>query len=242
MARITAIGIYDNLPASQSCVPMRPTDNETSRRINKEFRIVINQFLWKNHIKYIFFNIFVDLILCHICIMLCGQNNSFQAFWSAVFVIFHWDLALAVRPQVFQSTVFSHLCQLQCQFMSQRNRIRHIFRRLVCSIAKHHPLIAGTDRLDLCIGHFVFFSLQSLIYTHGNIGRLLVNRYQYSTCIPIKSVFRPVITDFFHRIPYDFLNIHIGIGSNLSCHQHKTGAGSCFTCHSAHRIFFHQCI
>ena len=59
------------------------------------------------------------------------------------------DLSLAVRPQVGERAVLANIRQSARQAVGQRDRQRHQLRRLVGGIAEHHPLIAGSGRVEL---------------------------------------------------------------------------------------------
>ena len=72
MTRITAVCIYDDLAACQTRIPVRPTDHETACRVDKELRVGVDQLLRQYRIEYIFPDVLVDLLLCHIRIMLGG--------------------------------------------------------------------------------------------------------------------------------------------------------------------------
>ena len=97
MTCISAVGVYDDLTSGQSAVSVRSADHETSGRIYKEFGVLIYQFLWQDHIKYMFFDVFVDLFLCYVRIMLRRQNNCIQSCRFSVFIIFYGNLSFSVR-------------------------------------------------------------------------------------------------------------------------------------------------
>ena len=68
---ISTVSIYDNLTSCQTTVSVRSTDYETSCRVDEEFCIFIYHFCRKNRVKYIFFDIFMNLFLCYFRVMLC---------------------------------------------------------------------------------------------------------------------------------------------------------------------------
>ncbi len=70
MARITAVSVNDDLSACQTRITVRTADYETSRRIDKEFGLVVHQFFRQNRIKHILFDVLVNLLLRHIIVML----------------------------------------------------------------------------------------------------------------------------------------------------------------------------
>ena len=120
--------------------------------------------------------------------------------------------------------------------MCEGDRIWHILFCLIGRISKHHTLVSGTNRFNLCISHLIFFCFQSLIYAHGDITRLLVNGCNHTTGICIKSIFASGITDLANRITNDLLNIHICFCGDLTHNQNHTCSGSSFAGYTAHWI------
>ena len=184
----------------------------------------------------------MNLLLSHLIIMLSRQDNRIQADRLAGFIIFHSHLGLAVGTKILQSTVLADLSQLKSQFVSQGDRIRHIFLRLVAGITEHHALITGADGLNLLIAHLVLFCFQSLVHTHGDIRRLLVNSSDNTAGIAVKTILCPVVSDIADGFAHNLLNIHIGFGGNLSHNHDQTCSHRCLACHTAHGILLQQCV
>ena len=168
MACHTAIGVNNDLAPGQTGVAVRSPDDKTAGGVDEIFGLVVQKLLRENRIKDVFLNILVDLFLCDLCVMLCGKDNCLQSLGLAVFVVFHGNLGLAVRPQVIQGAVLAHLRQLQRQLVGERDRVGHQLGRLVCGIAKHHPLVAGAG--VQVVRHAAVLSLQSLVNSHGDVG------------------------------------------------------------------------
>ena len=124
--------------------------------------------------------------------------------------------------------------------MSHINSIRHILLSLIGSITKLDTLISGTNRIKLIFVHLIFFLLQSLVYTHCNISRLLVKCSDNSTGVSIKAIFSTSITNLTNGISYDSLNVNVRLCCNFTHNKNKTCSSSCLTCYTAHRILRHQ--
>ena len=71
MTCISAVGVNNDLTSCQSGITVRSTDDETSGRVDKEFRVLVDELLRQNRLEDIFLNVLVNLLLCHILIMLC---------------------------------------------------------------------------------------------------------------------------------------------------------------------------
>ena len=236
----SSICVYNNFPPRQSAISVWPSNHESSRWIDEKLCILIYHIFRNNRIKYIFFNIFVNLFLSHIRIVLCRENYRFQTLWSSILLILHCHLGLSIRTQIRQGPVFAHFGKLSGQLMRHRYRIRHIFFCLIRGIAKHHSLISGADCLNVILRHYMLFCLQRFVYSEGNVRRLLVNRSDDATGIRVKAIFPSRIADFTHCISHNFGNIYIRICCNLSHHHHHTCRTACFACYAAHWILLHQ--
>ena len=123
--------------------------------------------------------------------------------------------------------------------MGHINCIWHIFLCFVGSIAKLDSLVSCTDSINLVFSHFSF---QSFIYSESNVCRLFINCSDYRTGICIKTIFTTCISNFTYCVSYNLLNIHISVCCNLTHYHYKTCSYSCFTCNTAHWVFFHNCI
>ena len=67
---ISAVGVNDDLTSGKTCIAVRSSDHETSGRIDEYLCVGINHVLWKNGIEYVFLDVFVDLLLGNIFIVL----------------------------------------------------------------------------------------------------------------------------------------------------------------------------
>ena len=249
MTGIAAVGIHDDLTSCQAAVPVGSADDKASGGVDEKLGFIIDHLCGQNGIEYISFDVFMDLFLSHIRVMLRGKHYRFQADRLLIFVIFHGDLALSVRSQIRKGAVLTYLGKLSHQLMGKADGIRHILFCFVGGKTEHHSLIACADGVKLGLSHFMLcrylfflFCLQSLIHAHGNVCGLFVQRHHNAAGIGVKSVFGLGITDFPYGIAYDFLDVHIGVCGDFAHHQNKARGGTGFTGHTAHGILLHQCV
>ena len=174
--------------------------------------------------------------------MLGREHNCFQPPWIAFLVIFHRNLCFPVWAQVRQGAVLADFRKLQRQPVRQGNRVWHQFWRFIGGIAEHHALIPCADSFQFFLRHFVFLSFQGFVHAHCNICGLLIQRYHHGAGIPVKPCSSIVVANFIYGIPYNLLDIDVSFGGDFPCHQHKPGAGRCFTGYPAHRVLCHQCV
>ena len=79
---------------------MRSANYETAGWVDKELGIVVNHFSWQNRSKYVFLNVFVNLLLGYCLVMLGRKYNRIQADWLSCFIILYGYLALSIWTQV----------------------------------------------------------------------------------------------------------------------------------------------
>ena len=236
MTSVSAVGVYDDLAAGQTTVAHRSANNETTGRIDEELRSFRYHLLRQDRIEYILLDIFMDLLLRYIRIVLCGKYHAVQRSGLAIFIVLHRNLGLAIRTKVRKGAVLANFGQAACQLVCQRDRIRHQLFRLVGSKAEHHALVTGAEIADLLFAHLTLLDFKGLVYAHGNIRALLVQRNKYRAGISIETVIGIVVSDLVHGIAYNLLNIYIRLRGDLTHNNNETGVRQGLTCHTAHRV------
>ena len=144
MASHAAIGINDNLPSRQAGVALRAAHHKTSGGVDIILGLVIQELSGHNRCNDMLAQVCFNLLACYIRTVLCGNNDSVNAYRYAVFV-FHGDLGFAVRTQIVHYVGFADFCKAAGQPMRQSNRQRHKFWSFVRGIAEHHALVASAN-------------------------------------------------------------------------------------------------
>ncbi|MPM49229.1 hypothetical protein SDC9_95957 [bioreactor metagenome] len=136
-------------------------------------------------------------------------------------VVFHRNLALAVRPQIGDFAVLPRLGQPPRNRMRQRDRQRQILRRLIAGIAKHHALVTGARGEK----HFLYAALllQRAVYTERNIGRLPVQRGDDGQRVRVEAVFGLVVANLIHDVPRDGGYVNMRAGGHLAHDEEQVG-------------------
>ena len=181
----------------------------------------------------------MNLFLCYILIMLGGKNHRLKPDRSAVFIVFHRYLTLAVGTQIGQCSIFADFGELPCQFMCQRDGIGHQFRCLIGGVTEHHSLVPCANGFQLGIAHTGLPGLQSLVNSHGYVGRLLIQCHHNCANIAVKTSLGIIIANLVHRFAHKGGNIKSCLCCNLSCHQDKTGTACRFAGYTAHGVLLH---
>ena len=220
---------------------MRPSDHKTSCRIDKISGLFIQQFIVHYRFDHVLDQIFPDLGQFYVRIVLCGNDDRIDT-GNLIVIVFYSDLCLSVRAKIFQCPVFSHLSQSSGQFMCQRDRHRHVFRRFIAGKTKHKSLVSCTGLFQRIafIVQCALLIFQRFINTHGDIGRLLVYSCQDRTDIAVIAVFCPVVSNVTDHFSRQFLDIDIASRADFS-HDHSISCiHCCFCCHTTLRILRHD--
>ena len=109
----------------------------------------------------------------------------------------------------------------------------HIFFRFVGGIAEHHALIPRAG------GHILraaFLRLKRFIHAHGNIARLLIQRYQHRAAVARKAGGIIRIAYFVHGGAHKGRYVHLRLRRYFAHHQHQACRCRAFARHAGIRI------
>ena len=227
MRRIAAVGIDNDLAPRQTRVADRTADDESSRRIDQELRVAVQQSRRKVRLDHLFNDGLAQIGNRNIRRMLCGHDDRVNPLNLAMLAVLHGNLALAARAQPRELSVLSRLGQRLRQIVRVGNRRRHQLFCLVAGKAEHHALIARALLICIVIGG---------VHAHRDILRLLVNCRQYRAAAAVETEFGVVIADLRNRIARNARNVHIAVCRNLAHHQHQTCCRCALARHARLRV------
>ena len=225
MGGISAIGINDDLPSRQSCIPGRSADHKPSGGVDIILCFFSQQLCGNDRLNHMLQHCFPDFTLGDFRRVLCGDHDRIHCH-RAVVVIHHGHLGFAIRPQPGQRSVLSDLGQPPGQPVAQCDCHGHPLRRFVAGISEHHALIAGTG-----LSGFFFPAFQRLINTLCNIRALGMDRCHDRAGIPIEILFAAVITDIQDHLPGNIVEIRPPLGGDLTHQGHNARRCKGFACH-----------
>src|SRR5208282_5341961 len=151
VVRGAAIGVHDDLSTCHATINGRSTTHKATGGIHQEFDLPMKP-IAQGARGQILRDIFPDVGLIRGGKMLCGNNDGADVDRPSVFVA-HGDLRLPIRPKPWKSSATSILRQTACESMSQENRKRHEFRRLVGRVSEHDALIPSPLLVGWILGH-----------------------------------------------------------------------------------------
>ena len=210
---------------------MRAAYYEAPRGVDQNACVARKQSLGDNGL----YNLAINGVLQHglrcICAVLRGNEHSVHAHGRAVFVN-NAHLRLAVRLYEVRAALAVRR-QPAGKRMGQIYWQGHILFRFIGGIAEHHALIpraGGHVRLR------TFLRLKRFIHAHGNIARLLIQRYQHRAAVARKAGGIIRIAYFVHGGAHKGRYVHLRLGRYFAHHQHKAGRCRAFARHAGVRV------
>ena len=225
MSGSAAVGVYHDLSSGEAAVSHGTADDEASGGIDEVFGVFRHQLPGQDFVEDVLFHILMNLLLGHFGAVLGGENHRIQLHGLSVLIVLYRHLGLAVGTKVGQGAVLADFRQFSGEAVGQRDGIGHQLRCLIYGVAEHHALVAGADGLQLFIAHLLLSGFQRPVYAHGDIRGLLMNHGLHRAGIRVKSHVGPGVADGPHGITDNLLNVHMGLGGNLSHDGHNACGG-----------------
>ena len=211
-----AVGVHNDFPARQAAVAHRTANDKAASGIDEELGVGVNQFFRQSVADDQLFDFCVNGDVADSLIMLGGDHHGFDAL-HFIAVVFHGDLALAVRAQPGQGFFLADLRQAPRKAMGILQGRGHQFRRFAGGVAEHQSLVPGATG----------------VHTQGDIGALSVERYHHCTGSGVESLVAMVVADISHDIAHELGHRDIGLGGHLPCHHHQPCGQKGFAGHAA---------
>ena len=167
--------------------------------------------------------------------MLRGDEHGLEPDRAAVLVV-EGDLRLAVGPEVGHRAVLADGRQPLGEAVGQPDGQRHQVGRLAVRVAEHHPLIAGALAVELGVDVVLGAGFEGLVDTHGDVGRLLVDRGDDAAGVAVEAFVRMVVADGVDGLADQLRDVDVGRGRDLAGHHDKTGREQGLAGHTGHRV------
>ena len=134
-------------------------------------------------------------------------------------VVLDGDLGLAIRTQIVQHLVATHLGQLFGQSMRQADRKWHQLWCLVAGIAEHHALIAGALKV-VGIDGLTVTRLPGPADAPGDVWGLVVEADHHAAGATVDALVCGIETDLEQPLTGQPLDVDVGLGGGLTGHHH----------------------
>ncbi len=180
------VRIDDDLPAGDAGIAHRPADDETPGGVHKDLHLGGDHLCGQHRQDDVFINTLPNLGMRDIRRVLRADQDGIHFHRFAVLVL-DGHLGFPVRAQPVQAAVLAHRRHLARHAVRQVDGHGHQHRGLIAGVAKHHPLVAGADRLDLFVGQLARLGFQSFIDAEGDIRALVRDRGEHPAGIPIET-------------------------------------------------------
>lgn len=237
----SAIGVNDDLAASQTGVTLWTTNDEKARWLELDGResqylspkasfrdrditymvngLVIEVLLRDYLLDDLLFDLLADLLSSDVLTVLSTNNYCIDANRhnsSTVVGVFDSDLSLGVGPQPRKRAILAGRRHGMIQLVSELDREGQKLGSLVAGITEHNTLVTGAELLQSLV----------VVKTLCDIGRLLLNGDQDVTSLIVEALGRIIVSNVLNRVANDFLVVEMGLGSNLAEDHNHTGLSS----------------
>ena len=225
-----AVGIDDNLAPGQPRVTVRPTDDESPRRVHMPFGVFGNP-AFGQHFQNIRLDNRANVLRFLLFVLVLGGQHNGCHFHRLAILIAQRQLRFRIRPQCGFSPRFAHFGQSAQNGVGIVNGGRHVLWRLQRGIAKHDALIAGPVA----------------VHPLGNMRRLPVQIVMHLQSFPMKLFL--LIANFAHTVAHNavYPRHHrlcrlFGRQTHLAAHNHPVCGGKGFARHPRIGLFGQKCI
>jgi hypothetical protein len=176
---------------------------------------VLRDNLLDNFLQYLL----PELLRRDLLSVLCRNDDRVHAQGdsrAAVLLILNRDLGLRIRAEPRKRAITARGSQRSVEFMCKHDSERHIFGRLVGSIAEHDALIASTEILK-----------RAVVEALCDIGGLLLDRDEDVARLVVETLGRVVVSDVLDRVADHLLVVELRFGADLAeDHDHAGLRGS----------------
>ena len=232
VARVTAVGVNNDLTTGETCIALRTANYETAGGVNVDVNLAIDKLLRNNRKNNLVNNVLTDGCAVDLRRVLGGNNDSIYTAGNTVNVL-NGYLGLTIGTKVGESAVLSNLGKSLSKLVSEGDGERHKLGGLVACVTEHKSLVACTG-VKLVI--LAFLSLKALVNAHSNICALLVDGAENRAGGSVKAILCSVVANLGNGVTYDFLNINARLCCNFTHNGNNTGGGKCLACYTRHGI------
>ena len=213
VAAHAAVGVDDDLAAREARVTVWATDDETTRRVDPELRLLIDQVLRDDRVDDLVEDRFAERLVLHALRVLRRDDDRVDARDLAAFVL-TGDLGLAVGAEPVDLALLADVCEAARESMREIDRHRHEVLGLVDREAEHQALIARALLLvhALALGHAL-----------GDVGALLLDGGHDGAGVAIEAHVRIGVTDVVHGLADDLRHVDRCGRGDLTGDHHEAG-------------------
>ena len=254
MSTTSSIGIDDNLSARQTCVAMRTTNHELTRRIDMISNITLEQTTnllvayfcnhpWNQDVDDILSDALQHLLVCFLfcesvlhrrhneLVVLSAYHNGMYALWLAIITIFNRHLTLGVRTQIshllaVRTDIGHHLPLPADVSQHPQNAMREVERQRDTILR----FVRSITKHHTLVASTLLLRVLTF-HTTVDVTALFVDGIQHTTTFAVKLVRRLRVTNPVDGFTCNLLKIHIDIALHLASQHHLTRRDQCLASH-----------
>ena len=204
VARKSAVGVDNDLAASEAAVADGTADDEPPGRIDVELGALVQPFLRQHRQHDFFHHGFAQLFGADVVAVLGGEHDGLDADGLVVFIT-QRDLALGIRPKPGELAALAHLGLFLDEAVRERDRSGHQHVRFVRGETEHQALVASA-----------LLAFVLAIHAHRDVRRLLADDVQHAAARAVEAHLGAVVADVEHRLADQRFDVHPGIRGDFA--------------------------
>jgi hypothetical protein len=208
-----AVGVDDDLAAGEAAVALRSADDEATRRVDVELRVLVDQLLRDDLLDHQLDDGLAERLVFDALVVLRRDDDRVAADRHVVLVL-ERDLRLAVGAEEVDLAALADARELARELVRVIDRRGHQVGRLVGRITEHEALVA---RALLLVEAF------ALGDALRDVRALLLDRAQDGARVAVEADRRVVVTNLEHRAAHDGRHVDGGGRGDLTRDDHHAG-------------------
>jgi len=218
-----AIGVDDVLAAGEAGVALGAADDEPAAGIDAIDGLAVHKLGRDDGVHDVLHDVGLEMSKLDAVIVLAGNDYRLHPLRYAEGVLDR-HLRFAVGAEIGDYSLFAHFGQAAAELVGQGDGQRHKLRRLVAGEAEHDPLITGAQFKLLGFLPALAY-LQGRAHRCGDVGRLLLDRYDHAAALGVEAVLGLGVADLADGLAGDLGVVHMVGGGDLADDDYQSGGG-----------------
>ena len=179
MPAVAPVGIHDDLAARQTRVSHGTTGNEAARRIDVNFRGLIEHFSGDHWLDDFLDHGFAQIAIGNFVAMLRRNHHGIDSNRAAVGIL-DGNLGFGVGAEEIHFVLLADLSDFMSELVSKLNGHGHQLGCFIARVAEHHALVSGAAGIN----------------AHGDVWRLAFHGGHHAAGLGVKAVLSAVVANF----------------------------------------------
>ena len=218
-----AVGVNDDLAASEPSVANGAADDKPAGRVDIDVVVIVGELLGDHGTDDVFDQVRADHRVAINSVVVLSRDQHGLELDRSIVLVLERHLRLGVGPKIRNLACLADLGVLLRHAVRKVDRQRHEDLGLVAGVAEHHALVACALRVELVLLGLTRSDLFRGRDALRDVGRLLIEGDHDAAGVAVVPERLPVVADHIDRAPDRAWDIDIGLGSDLTGHDGNAG-------------------